>query len=102
MESYGKLVRDNVPQMLESQGNKCDVDTLQEEIVLEYLYIKLQEEIFDLVDTGDIDELADILEIVYSIGEKYGYSSEDLYKRKIEKKEEYGGFKKNILLKKIY
>lgn len=102
MESFGKLVRDNVPQILENQGNKCDVDTLNKDHALEYLYIKLQETIFDLVDTEDLDELADILEIVYTIGGKYGYSSEDIIKRMIEKKEEYGSFEKNLLLKKIY
>lgn len=102
MDHFRKLVRDKIPQILESEGNKCDVDNIKEENILEYLYITLQDEIFNLVNTQGIDELADILELINTIGENYGYSFEDLIKRKTEKKIQYGGFEKNIILKKIY
>lgn len=102
MDKFTKLVRDNTPQIIKESGKQCDTDILNEEYALEYLYIKLHEEIFDLLDTESCDELADILEIVFSIGEKYGYSNEVLLKRKDEKKSEFGGFTKNIILKKIY
>ncbi|MEF9991367.1 MAG: nucleoside triphosphate pyrophosphohydrolase [Romboutsia sp.] len=102
MEECKKLVRDNVPSIIENNGQKCDIDTLKDEYALEYLYIRLHENIFNLLDTESVDELADILEVVFSIGEKYGYTPEDIINKKEEIKSQYGVFEKNIFLKKIY
>ena len=40
MKVYDKLVRDMIPEIIEASGNKCDVEVVSDEVVLEYLYKK--------------------------------------------------------------
>ena len=47
-------------------------------------------------------EIADVMEVLFSIASKYGYSEKDLLDKRNEKKTSRGGFEKNIVLKKTY
>lgn len=102
MDSYNKLVRDNIPNIIRESGKVCDIDILDDNKILEYLYVKLNEEIFDLLYNESLDEVADILEVVFAIGKKYGFSEDEILRRRDEKKSIDGGFDKHILLKKVY
>ena len=44
MISYDKLVRDKIPEIIEASGKSCDVEIVSNEVALEYLYKKLNEE----------------------------------------------------------
>ena len=35
MKVYDKLVRDMIPEIIEASGNKCDVEVVSDEVVLE-------------------------------------------------------------------
>lgn len=99
MKFYDKLVRDKIPEIIESSGNKCDIEIVSDEVALEYLYKKLEEEVSELLEDKNLDEIADVMEILFAIGEKYGYSEKDILSRRIEKRYNRGGFEKNIILK---
>lgn len=58
------------------------MSNFEKENSLEYLYVKLHEDIFRLFYNKGLDELTDVLELIFSIGEKYGYSYEDLLREK--------------------
>ena len=98
---YNKLVRDNIPTVIEATGKECEYEQLSDERVMEYLYVKLYEEADELVRDKNIEELADILEVVFAIANKYGYTEEDVLEVMEYKREARGGFNNNILLKKV-
>ena len=98
-EVYNKLVRDRIPEIIESSRNKCEVEVVSDEVALEYLYKKLNEEVGELLEDKNLDEIADCLEVLFAIGAKYGYSENEVLGRRNEKKLERGGFLNNIVLK---
>lgn len=102
MKVYDKLVRDRIPEIIESSGNKCEIEVVSDEVALEYLYKKLNEEVSELLEDKNLDEIADVMEVLFAIGSKYGYSEEDVLNRRNEKKDARGGFKDNLILKKTW
>lgn len=102
MKVYDKLVRDRIPEIIESSGNKCEIEVVSGEIALEYLYKKLNEEVSELLEDKNLDEIADVMEVLFAIGAKYGYSEEDILDRRNEKKDSRGGFENNLILKKTW
>ena len=102
MKVYDKLVRDRIPEIIESSGNKCEIEVVSDEVALEYLYKKLNEEVNELLEDKNLDEIADVMEVLFAIGSKYGYSEEDILDRRNEKKDSRGGFENNLILKKTW
>lgn len=102
MKVYDKLVRDRIPEIIESSGNKCEIEVVSDEIALEYLYKKLNEEVSELLEDKNLDEIVDVMEVLFAIGSKYGYSEEDVLNRRNEKKDARGGFEGNLILKKTW
>ncbi|WP_195946459.1 nucleoside triphosphate pyrophosphohydrolase [Paraclostridium bifermentans] len=102
MKVYDKLVRDRIPEIIESSGNKCEIEVVSDEVALEYLYKKLNEEVSELLEDKNLDEIADVMEVLFAIGSKYGYSEEDILARRNEKKDVRGGFEDNLILKKTW
>lgn len=102
MKVYDKLVRDRIPEIIEASGNKCEIAVVSDEVALEYLYKKLNEEVGELLEDKNLDEIADCLEVLFAIGAKYGYSEDDVLGRRNEKKLERGGFEDNLILRKTY
>ena len=100
MKIYDKLVRDRIPEIIKNSGNHCEVEIVSDEVALEYLYKKLNEEVSELLEDKNLEEIADVVEVLFAIGKKYGYSEEDILNRKDEKKAKSGGFENNIILKK--
>lgn len=97
-KTYNKLARDKIPEIIEKTGGKCSFCTLSDEEYLEKLDQKLDEELAEYHKDQNVEELADILEVLYSAALARGYSKEDLEKIRIEKAERRGGFQKKILL----
>lgn len=102
MKVYDKLVRDRIPEIIEASGSKCEVEVVSDDVALEYLYKKLNEEVSELLDDKNLDEIADVMEVLFAIGKKYGYSEDDVLGRRNEKKNARGGFEDNLILKKTY
>lgn len=102
MKIFDKLVRDRIPEIIKNSGNHCEVEVVSDKVALEYLYKKLQEEVDELVEDKNLEEIADVVEVLFAIGGKYGYSEEDILKMRAEKKAKSGGFEDNIVLKKTW
>ena len=102
MKIYDKLVRDRIPEIIENSRNNCEVEVVSDEVALEYLYKKLNEEVSELLEDKNLEEIADVMEVLFAIGKKYGYSEEDILNRRAEKKFKSGGFEDNIVLKKTW
>ena len=98
---YNKLVRDNIPEIIRNSGKECDIEILSDEDYLKMVDAKLDEELAEYHKEQNLEELADLLEIVYTAANARGYSAEDLEACRIKKQKERGGFGKKILLKEV-
>ena len=63
---------------------------------------KLDEELAEYHKDQNIEELADLLEVIYAAAKARGYSVEELEQVRAEKAEKRGGFEKRILLKEVF
>ena len=97
--TYNKLVRDRIPEIIEKSGNKCVAEILSDEEYIEMLDKKLDEELTEYHNDKNVEELADLLEVIYACAQARGFSLEELEKVRIEKTDQRGAFKKKILLK---
>ena len=99
---YEKLVRDNIPDIIRKNGEEPIVEILDNERYKEELEKKLQEECMEVINAkgnNRIEELADLLEVMYSLVELEDKTIEDVEKVRIEKKLKRGGFSNKIYLK---
>lgn len=102
---YNKLVRDNIPEIIISNGEDPVTRVLSCDEYRDELYKKLNEECTEVINSKNCDEmleeLADVLEVIKSIALLYGkdidYVSEIANKKRIKR----GGFEKKIFLIKI-
>lgn len=102
MKVYDKLVRDRIPEIIEASGNKCEIEVVSGDVALDYLYNKFIEEVVELLEDKNLDEIADVMEVLFAIGEKYGYSESEVLGRRNEKRLARGGFEENLVLKSTY
>lgn len=101
MKVYNKLVRDKIPQVIEEDGRRCETSIVSKEELLPLLEEKLKEEVNEFMQDKNLEELADIMEVVFGLAENLGYGEEELLKKREEKKEERGGFKDGVFLEKV-
>lgn len=98
---YNKLVRDRIPEIIENTGKKCKTEILSDEDYLKMIDVKLDEELAEYHKDQNIEELADLLEVIYAATIARGHSLEDLEQIRINKSQKRGGFEKKILLKEV-
>ena len=96
--NYNKVVRDKIPEIIESSGHKCNFKTLNDEEFLIEIQKKLAEEVKEYQSSNDVIELADIIEVAYRIAQLKGISKEELEKIRAQKAKEKGAFDKNLFL----
>ena len=80
MPNYHKLVRDRIPEIIESDGKTCVCETLSDEDYLSLLDQKLNEELAEYQESKSLEELAEV---------------------RADKAAKRGGFEKKILLKEV-
>lgn len=102
MKIYNKLVRDKIPEIIENAGKQFDIHTADKTEALSLLESKLDEEVSEFHEDKNLEELADIMEVIFSLAKNLGFSEDDLLNKRSAKKDERGGFDKNIVLEKVY
>ena len=102
MPIHNKLVRDLIPEIIESIGRKFSLKILTNEEYIKELKNKSQEELAEYLnaenDKDAIEELADLLEIIHALAECHGASFEEVEEVRHKKAEKRGGFKEKIFL----
>jgi predicted house-cleaning noncanonical NTP pyrophosphatase (MazG superfamily) len=102
MPIYNKLVRDRIPEIIESTGKKFSTRILNNEEYITELKNKSFEELQEYVQTTNnedaVEELADLLEIIHALAEYHGSSIQLIEEVRKEKAEKRGGFKEKIFL----
>ena len=100
-KTYHKLVRDRIPEIIESDGKICVCETLSDEDYISLLDQKLDEELAEYQASKSLEELADLLEVIQAVVKARGWTVEELEQVRAEKATKRGGFEKKILLKEV-
>ena len=95
---HNKLVRDQIPAIIARQGRAANTRILSPEEYTRALEQKLDEETAEFHLEKNLEELADILEVVYALAEDLGSTKEELLEAYREKHEKRGGFRDRIFL----
>lgn len=101
MKIYNKLVRDNIPEIIEKNGKAAKLRKLNDEEYKIALYEKLREEVAELIEAENVEEMADVLEVLESICKLHGFSEDEVLKEKERKAKSNGGFDKRLLLEAV-
>ena len=70
---YNKLVRDRIPEIIEASGKNCVAEILSDEDYLCMIDAKLDEELAEYHKDQNIEELADLIEVIYAAAKARGY-----------------------------
>lgn len=90
-----KLVRDNIPEIIMKDGHVPHTRVLSDEEYVKQLEIKLLEETNEYLESKDVEELADILEVIYAISQFKGVALSELESVRRNKAEKMEVFIKN-------
>lgn len=101
MKEYNKLVRDKIPEIIRADGKECEIRVAEGKEKYALLEKKLMEEVNEFIEDKNLDELADVMEVLFGLAREIGYSEEDLIMKREEKKSERGGFENGVVLKGI-
>lgn len=93
----GKLVRDRIPDIIRSQGLKPVVRVASPDEYEALLRDKLGEEVAEFLASGDVGELADVVEVVYALAALAGVDSGHLELLRAAKADDRGGFAERLV-----
>lgn len=93
-----KLVRDNIPFLCKNNEQIPETKILDDNEYTSALKQKLKEEVKEYLMSNDIEELADIIEVIEALAENQGASIDEVMKRKQIKQIKNGAFKNKIFL----
>ena len=93
-----KLVRDTIPSLMKNKGQTPITHIANRKEFEEYLIKKLDEEINEIKQDTNIEELADLLEVIYALGNLIEVTPEQIEKVRLKKVNTNGGFSKKIIL----
>lgn len=95
---YNKLVRDNILDIITQDGQRCRFEVLGDKEFLTALDAKLNEELEEYNGSKNIEELADLVEVIYAILDYNKISIEDFETMRLDKRLNKGAFNKRIFL----
>lgn len=102
MKVYNKLIRDKIPEIIaKDNGKTCVTRIMSDDEYLESLNIKMQEELNEYLESGEVEELADLEEVLRAILDVKGISYDEFQKIRNEKALKRGAFKKKIFLESV-
>lgn len=95
---FNKIVRDKIPEIIQSEGRSVAIKNLSDQEALEYLKRKLREEVDEFIASHSLEELADIAEVLRALASALGSSVARVERIRKQKRQRNGGFGKRILL----
>lgn len=98
MGMYNKLVRDKIPNIIKANGEDAIVEVLDDEQYKKELDKKILEEVNEYLDSDEIEELADVLEVMYAILDYKKTTMKELECIREIKREKRGAFKEKLYL----
>lgn len=99
--NYDKLIRDRIPEIIEGQGKKAVYTKLNDSQYKEMLDKKLTEELEEYSQSDSVEELADLVEVIYAILDYKKVTIDEFETIRVKKVQERGAFKEKLLLKEV-
>jgi len=96
---YNKLVRDKIPEIIKATGKSCKIRILKQNEYTEMLKKKLEEECNEYLESGETEEIADILEVLRALAVNSKATWDEIEVMRQEKVEKRGDFTSRVLLK---
>lgn len=99
-QTEGKLVRDRIPEVIWRTGETPIIRIADKAERSERLRAKLTEEMVEFLQAPEgeaRDELADILEVVFTLADDIGMSTAELEARRLRKRVNRGGFDQGVV-----
>jgi predicted house-cleaning noncanonical NTP pyrophosphatase (MazG superfamily) len=99
--SLPKLVRDKIPQLIESSGRSCEYEIADEGQMKTFLEAKMKEECQEFFESPSLSEAADIYEVFLAVLDNWGLEMSEVLQHSQHKKVNNGAFKNKIILQEI-
>lgn len=100
-----KLVRDNIPALIEAEGKSAITHIASGPEYWKLLKEKLLEEVQEVLTATNVqdaqEELADVIEVIRAMVCYNGLTLEQLEKFRLQKREQRGSFDKRIVLEEV-
>lgn len=97
-KTINKLVRDNIPSICKENAQLPETMILDDKTYTSALQEKLKEEVSEYLASNEIEELADVMEVIEALAENQGSSLEEVMQIKKAKQNKNGGFKNKVFL----
>ena len=101
MKVYNKLVRDKIPEIILKSSRKPITSVLDKDNYKKELDKKLQEELLEYLKDDNVEELADLVEVVYAILDFKNVTIQKFERIRNEKVSQRGAFKDRIFLERV-
>jgi len=98
VKKYDKLVRDKIPDIIESQGKKCKLYVATGYDYHNRLKDKLLEEAKEFFENPCVEELADVQEVIEALADIHRW---DVTGARLKKTVERGGFWRRYVLQEV-
>ncbi|NWH06515.1 phospholipase D-like domain-containing protein [Desulfobacter latus] len=105
---YQKLIRDRIPEIIEANGKTAHIREIRGKELWDAVGRKILEEAFELFEEWQkesrediLKESADLLEIVLKALSEYGFTMDDLLRRRQERAVSRGVFEKQLFLDQV-
>ncbi|MCY3411337.1 MAG: nucleoside triphosphate pyrophosphohydrolase [Candidatus Heimdallarchaeota archaeon] len=99
---YNKLIRDRIPEIIRNDNKVPNLRLLNKNEFKSAVLTKFNEEIAELKESTDrediLNELADVLELIYTYGQEYNISPQEIEEKRELKEQKRGGFSKKLFL----
>ncbi len=95
---YHKLVRDKIPEIIAHEGKKAIVRVADDTEYFLLLKEKLKEEVAEYLESENVEELADILEVIHALAKHQNIIPQQLEHVRQQKARERGQFSKRLVL----
>ena len=102
MKVYNKLVRDRIPDIIAATGKTCSTRIVFDaQAIIGLLEEKFLEEWQEYRETRSPEELADLLEVLFALGNRLGVPESELLDLRRQKAQERGAFDRGIFLESV-
>lgn len=101
MAVFHKLVRDRIARIIEKQGKVPITHVATDAEYFSSLKAKLREELEEFIADNNPEELADLLQVMYTICDYLHITREELEEMRRKKNEDRGKFNDRIILDEI-
>ena len=98
---HNKLVRDRIPKIIAESGALYEISKLSEVDYINALKNKLVEEVQEYIESENIEELADILEVIKCLHKTHNVSEAEMKQIQLNKESLRGSFNERINLIKV-